>query len=34
MLFALIWSVVARKQLEIQLLHLRAQVDRVVDVFK
>jgi hypothetical protein len=28
MLFALIWSLVARKELQVELLHLRAQVDR------
>jgi len=33
LLFALIWSVMARKELQVELLHLRAQVDRVVDAF-
>lgn len=33
MLFALIWSLVARKELQVELLHLRAQVDRVVEMF-
>jgi hypothetical protein len=31
MLFAVIWSVVARKELQIQFLQLRVQVDRVVN---
>ena len=30
MLFALIWSVVARKELQVELLHLRAQINNVL----
>ena len=34
MLFALTWAAVARKELQVELLYLRAQLDRVVDVFE